>query len=101
VIEQPYRSDIVLTGLLFNLVFQGLALWALVVVLATVVPPFFGPGSLLQAMAAPPRRAVAALTPAIIPTWSIPALTVFWLLALRVLFYLTMASFGLLPRIAA
>jgi hypothetical protein len=91
----------VLASLLFNIVFQGLALWAAVVVLSTVIPPNFGLRSLLQAMAAPPRRSVAAMTPTIIPTWSHPALTVFWLLALRVLFYLIIASYGLLPRIAA
>lgn len=90
-----------LAGLLFNLVFHGLALWALVVALASVTPPYFGLRSLLQAIAAPPRCGVAALTPAIIPSWTHPALTVFWLLTLRVLFYLITASYGLLPRITA
>ncbi len=89
-----------LAGLLFNCIFQGLALWAAIVVLASVTPPYFGLGGPLQAIATPPRCSVAVLTPAIIPTWSHPALTVFWLLTLRVLFYLVMASYGLLPRIS-
>jgi hypothetical protein len=91
----------VLTGLLFNLVYQGLALWAASVALALAMPPYFGLKRLLQSIAALPRRGVATLTPAIVPGWLNSALTVFWLLALRVLFYLVMASYGLLPRTGA
>jgi hypothetical protein len=89
----------VTASLYFYVVFQGLALWAACVLLSVVVP--LAPGRVLQAIAKPARKAVATLTPASVPAWANLSLTVFWLLSLRIAFYLVMANYGLLPQATA
>jgi hypothetical protein len=87
----------VFAKLFFVFVFQGLAVWAACVVLASVLPSYFGLRKFFYGIARPAQSVVAILTPAAVPGWAIAFLTVFWLLSLRVMFYLAMASFGLLP----
>jgi hypothetical protein len=89
-----------IADVLFNTVFYGLAVWAAVVLLAAILPSSFGLKSYFMVIASPARKGVALLTPAAVPSWMHVILTVFWLLALRVLFYLLMASNGLLPLVS-
>lgn len=89
---------VVLANFTFALVFQGLALWAACVILAWLLPLDFSLGAVFRAIAKPALGAVAFVTPAVMPATLHAVLTAFWLLSLRVVFYVAMASYGLLPK---
>lgn len=100
-LNERCELDPVLHNLFFATIYNGLALWAACVFFAAVLPRSLALRRVFLAIARPPSRIVAAMTPAIIPVFMHPLLTVFWLLTLRVVFYLVMAAYGLLPRVGA
>lgn len=92
-------------ALMFNFIFQGLAVVAAVCVAATVVRlvPFV-PQSLSSQIAkalSPVLRVVEAITPSIVPRAMHLAIAAFWLLLLRVGLYLGAGAYGLLPPVTS
>jgi hypothetical protein len=84
-------------AVLFAIVFQGLALAAGCVLLAMLIPD----NSVLRKFTHPVYTAVAAVTPALVPRWSHGVLAILWLLVLRVVFFMVMGAYGLLPPVTA
>lgn len=84
---------------LFEIVFHGLVLMAALVFFATVLPVKIPGSGWLRLVALPMVQTVGAVTPAIIPARLQPLLTIFWLLSLRLAFYLGLAAFQMLPPV--
>lgn len=83
---------------LFTVIFQGLALWAICAFLAAVLPSYYGLRLMFESIAKPATFVVARITPAIVPVWFHSLLAAVWLMSVRVMFYLVMANYGLLPK---
>lgn len=92
-------ASVMIHAALFAFVFQGLALLAGCVVLHMMLPGNNLVESVLRRVTGPVYKSVAALTPAILPRCSHGALAIFWLLSLRLAFYLGLGAFGLLPPV--
>jgi hypothetical protein len=82
-------------AVLFAIVFQGLAVAAGCILLRVLLPR----NSTLRAITDPIYTAVATVTPALLPPWSHGVLAMLWLLILRVVFYMLMGAYGLLPPV--
>jgi hypothetical protein len=88
-------------AVLFAIVFQGLAVAAGCVLLRMVVPKDNVAALTLRAVTDPIYAAVSIITPAVLPPWSHGVLAIVWLLTLRVVFYLAVGAYGLLPPVTA
>ncbi len=88
-------------AVLFAIVFQGLAVAAGCVLLRMVIPNDNVAASALRIVTDPICAAVATVTPALLPPWSHGVLAMLWLLILRVVFYMLMGAYGLLPPVTA
>lgn len=88
-------------ALLFAIVFQGLAVVAGCVLLRMLIPKDNVVASTLRAVTDPIYAVVSIITPALLPSWSHGFLAMLWLLILRVVFYMAMGAYGLLPQVTA
>ncbi len=88
-------------ALLFAIVFQGLAVLAGCVLLRTVLLRKQPVATVLDYVTTPICTAVTAVTPALWPAWCHGILAIVWLLFLRVVFYMVMGAYGLLPAVPA
>jgi hypothetical protein len=86
-------------AVLFAIVFQGLAILAACMVLRMALPKVGAVTIVLRYITNPVYSSVAAITPAVLPPWCHGALAIFWLLSLRLGFYLMLGAFGLLPPV--
>jgi hypothetical protein len=84
---------------LFAIVFQGLALLAFGLLLYILLPKKSRAAAALQWFN-PVIKVVDAITPAVVPAKLHALLGIVWLLFLRVVFYLVMGAYGLLPSVA-
>lgn len=94
-----------MSPLLFTLVFQGLAFWALCCVAKAIsdfLPlknnPLQKP---LHHITSPILKVTTLITPALIPKSLHIVFATFWLLAARVEFYLAASTYGLLPAVTS
>lgn len=88
-------------AVLFEIVFQGLAVAAGCILLRMLIPKHNVAASTLHTVTDPIYTAVAIITPALLPPWSHGVLAILWLLILRVVFYMLMGAYGLLPQVNA
>jgi hypothetical protein len=86
-------------AVLFAIVFQGLAVAAGCILLRVLIPKNNAVATALRAITDPIYTAVATVTPALLPPWSHGVLAMLWLLILRVVFYMLMGAYGLLPPV--
>jgi hypothetical protein len=92
-------------ALLFNFIFQGLAVWALCCLAKAVLD--FTPlqksplQSLLARMASPVLQITTLITPSLIPRSLYMILAALWLLGLRLWIYVIAGAYGLLPVVAS
>jgi hypothetical protein len=88
-------------AVLFAIVFHGFALAAGCVLLHMLIPKDNVAASTLRAVTDPIYAAVSIITPALLAPWSLGVLAIVWLLTLRVVFYLAVGAYGLLPPVTA
>lgn len=89
-------------ALLFTIVFQGLAILAVLCLIAGAfkfLPNLLSPlRQLVTKLVSPVFAIVRAITPNIVPSHLHPILATFWLLTLRVGLYLSAGAYGILPQ---
>lgn len=92
-------------ALLFTIVFQGLAVWALCCFAKAVLD--FTPlqksplQTLLARVTTPVLQITNLITPSLIPNSLYMILAALWLLGLRLWIYVTAGAYGLLPVVAS
>jgi hypothetical protein len=88
-------------AVLFAIVFEGLVVVAGCILLLMLMPKNNALATALRYVTDPICAAVATVTPALLPRWSHGVLAILWLLILRVIFYMVMGAYGLLPPVTA
>ncbi len=87
--------------LLFNFIFNGLALWALCCLAKAILDFVPLKNKPLHLITSPILKVTTLVTPALIPKTLHIFLAALWLLVARVGFYMVASAYGVLPAVTA